>query len=59
MSTIQKRERRTPLNVRLPESLLQEIRGQAEKSERTLSGQVRWLLLKALSCPEGQIRCEG
>jgi hypothetical protein len=37
-----------PINVRIPEQLVQTIREQAMRNERTLSGQVRWLLLQAV-----------
>lgn len=48
MTTIQNRELPNPINVRLPESLMTLIRRQAAESERTFSGQVRWLLSRAV-----------
>jgi hypothetical protein len=37
-----------PVNVRLPEPLLVELREQALKNERTLSGEIRWLLQRSV-----------
>lgn len=39
----------SPINVRLPEELLQAIRGEAEKAERTISQEIRWRLLRSVT----------
>ena len=48
MASINPKEFPNPINVRLSEGLVATIRQQALTSERTLSGQVRWLLQRAV-----------
>jgi hypothetical protein len=58
MASINPKEFPNPVNVRLPEELVEKIRKQALKSERTLSGQVRWLLQRAVQEEEQGNRAE-
>jgi hypothetical protein len=46
-----KKSRKLPnaVNVRLPEDLLEVIRGEAEKAERTISQEIRWRLLQSVT----------
>ncbi len=48
MASINPKEFPNPINVRLSEELVETIRKQALRSERTLSGQLRWLLQRAV-----------
>jgi hypothetical protein len=48
MASIKPKKLPNPIYVRLPEELVETIRGQALQSERTLSSQVRWLLQRAV-----------
>jgi hypothetical protein len=41
-----------PVNVRIPEDLLETIRNDAAKNERTLSAQMRYLLRTAVAIQE-------
>ncbi len=54
MSSINPKELPNTTNVRLPEDLVQTIRKQALKNERTLSGQIRWLLQRAVEAEQTQ-----
>jgi hypothetical protein len=49
MAPKKSRELPNPVNVRLPEDLLDLIREEADKSERTLSQEIRWRLLRSVS----------
>ena len=48
MASIKPKKLPNPIYVRLPEDLVETIRGQALISERTLSSQIRWLLQNAV-----------
>ncbi len=48
MASINPKEFPNPVNVRLSEELVEKVRRQALESERTFSGQVRWLLQRAV-----------
>jgi hypothetical protein len=48
MASINPKEFPNPINVRLSEELVETIREQALTNERTLSGQIRWLLQRAV-----------
>jgi hypothetical protein len=52
----QPRDLPDPINVRLPEELLTKVRQQALKNERTISGEVRWLLQRAVQEEEKERR---
>ncbi len=56
MASINPKEFPNPVNVRLSEELVAVIRQQALRSERTLSGQLRWLLQKAVQEEEKEQR---
>ena len=56
MASINAKEFPNPVNVRLSEELVATIRQQALRSERTLSGQLRWLLQKAVQEEEKEQR---
>jgi hypothetical protein len=48
MTTIEEVKLPNPVNVRFPKAMLEEVRKQALKSERTLSQQIRWLVVLGL-----------
>ena len=56
MASINAKEFPNPVNVRLSEELVATIRQQALRSERTLSGQLRWLLQRAVQEEEKEQR---
>ncbi len=49
MSPKKSRALSEPVNVRLPEQLLNVLRAEAEKAERSLSQEIRWRLLRSVS----------
>ena len=49
MAPKKSRELPNPVNVRLPEDLLDVMREEAYKAERTLSQEIRWRLLQSVS----------
>ncbi len=49
MAPKKSRELPNPVNVRIPEALLEIIREEADKSERTLSQEIRWRLFQSVS----------
>jgi len=53
MAGLNPHELTQPIYVRLPIEVSEEIRRQAMAQERTLSSQVRYLVLKALQTKEG------
>ena len=48
MASIKPKKLPNPSYVRLPEDLVEAIREQALRNERTFSGEVRWLLQRAV-----------
>lgn len=56
MASINPKEFPNPVNVRLSEDLVETIREQALTSERTLNGQIRWLLQRAVQEEEKEQR---
>jgi len=49
MAPKKSRDLPNPVNVRLPEDLLDVMREEAVKAERTLSQEIRWRLLQSVS----------
>ena len=40
------------VNLRLPKELLDIVKKQAKENERSISGQIRWMLMKFISSQE-------